>query len=150
MNSRRSTSDNQPDHDAPADLAATLPDAVAIASGRRRRRRSGFLTLVDQAALSGGSLFATLLVRRATGEEGLGIYFIGFPVLIVLMTILAAAVTLPYSILVQRMERDRAATWLGSAWIAQLGLLLIASAAMSIAAIVIGRQLGNEAGAIAL
>ncbi len=150
MNHDRSIADSSQDRDMPTDLGSPRPDAVAIATGRRRRRRSGFLTLVDQAALSGGSLFATLLVRRATGEEGLGIYFIGFPVLIVLMTILAAAVTLPYSILVQRMERERAATWLGSAWLAQLGLLAVVSTAMTLGALGIGWRLGNEARTIAL
>ncbi|MEZ6109340.1 MAG: hypothetical protein R3B96_25475 [Pirellulaceae bacterium] len=73
--------------------------------------------------MSGAGLMATLAVGRSLGETGLGEYYIGFPVIVVLMTLLAATISIPYSIRLQAMDASRRKSWLGAAIVGQFSLL---------------------------
>lgn len=98
------------------------PDQSPAGSGRSRLL-SAFWTLLDQAFLSGVSLLVALAVGRELGDSGLGLYYVGFPVLVMLVTVLSSTISIPYAIRLQAMTGERRATWFGSALVAQ-GLLL--------------------------
>jgi O-antigen/teichoic acid export membrane protein len=72
--------------------------------------RSGLVTrvlgLVDQAAISGVSLFTTVVVGRVAGEQALGLYALGSTLVVIAMAILYSLISLPYIVFSHRL-RDR-------------------------------------------
>lgn len=80
----------------------------------------GALALVDQAAVSGARLAASVLVGRALGADGLGTYTLAFTLIVLAETLLESLVTIPYTVFSQR-ENVRPGT-LGNAFAQAMGL----------------------------
>lgn len=128
-----------------------VPSGLAVAV-IGRRRWGVFWTLVDQAALSGGSFFATLGIGRSLGEEGLGIYYVGMPCLFIAMATLGSLIGVPYAVRRQAMDEHRREAWLGTALYAAsiigLGIFITLGLVSLGLTWAIGTGVGQLAGAI--
>lgn len=123
---------------------STTERADRSARSGRARLVSAFWTLLDQAFLSGVSLLVALAVGRELGDSGLGLYYVGFPVLVMLVTILSSTIAIPYAVRLQTMTGERRASWLGSAIVAQSLLLSGVISLLLITAGYLGATRGPE------
>ncbi len=89
----------------------------------------GALALVDQAAVSGARLAASVLVGRALGADGLGTYTLAFTLIVLAETLLEALVTIPYTVFSQREDARPGA--LGNAFAQAMGLAALVAVAIA-------------------
>ncbi len=97
--------------------------------------RKGILALADQALVSGTSFLMAVLLGRFCGPRELGIYSLGFTVIVLLYSALQSLVGVPYTIYVPRMREVERRQYAGGV-LAHGGLLaLLAMSGLTIAAI---------------
>ncbi len=80
------------------------------------------LALVDQALVSGTNFLTTIWIGRICGAEELGIYTLGFTVVIFFNVILESLISTPFTIYVNRLSGDARRRYAGSVLIHCLGL----------------------------
>ncbi len=90
----------------------------------------GALALVDQAAVSGARLAASVLVGRSLGADGLGTYTLAFTLVVLAETLLEALVTIPYTVFSQRADVRPGA--LGNAFGQAMGLATLVAVAVAV------------------
>ncbi len=90
----------------------------------------GALALVDQAAVSGARLAASVLVGRGLGADGLGTYTLAFTAVVLAETLLEALVTIPYTVFSQRSDVRPGA--LGNAFGQAMGLAALVAVAVAL------------------
>src|SRR5687768_6796463 len=88
------------------------------------------LALVDQAVISATSFVATLLVGRAGGPDELGVYSLGFTILLVAHCLQDALVGGPYTVFGVRLDAHGRAQLAASALLQQLFWGGVVSAAL--------------------
>jgi O-antigen/teichoic acid export membrane protein len=76
--------------------------------------RRSTLALTDQAVVSATSSLTTVLVGRFAGPEELGIYSIGFSILVLIVCLQDSLVMAPYTVFTQRLEGEERAEYAGS------------------------------------
>jgi O-antigen/teichoic acid export membrane protein len=99
-----------------------------------RTARKSVLSMVDQAVYSGSNFLTTIVVGRFCGLEQLGVYSLGFAVVVVAAVLHEAFIWTPYTVFRYRRGEDTQAEYTGSALVMQalmtaLGMLLLAVAA---------------------
>jgi O-antigen/teichoic acid export membrane protein len=104
---------------------------LALARGKHT------LALLDQAAVSGTNFLTTVLVGRLCGAEELGVYSLGFSLLVAWACTQEALVALPYTIYRHRPRMGTPAEYAGSALghqglLSVLALVLLAVAATAL------------------
>ncbi len=90
------------------------------------------LALVDQAVVSGTSFLTTVLVGRLCGAEELGLYSLGFSIVLLITTVQQALIQTPYTVYYRRTPESERSSYAGSillhwgmlAILAMAGLLL--------------------------
>ena len=92
------------------------------------------LAVLDQAVISGASFGTTVLIGRWSGAAELGVFTLGFSLLVIWASIQEALIALPYTIVRHRPARGTEAEFAGSALLQQgllslLSLVLLAGAA---------------------
>src|SRR5438552_13765681 len=93
------------------------------------------LALIDQAVVSGTSFLTTILIGRWCGASELGIYSLGFSLLVSWGCVHQSLIALPYTIYRHRTVRGTQAEYAGSALV-QSGLLsTVAMVLLAIAAV---------------
>jgi O-antigen/teichoic acid export membrane protein len=93
---------------------------VRVASGTHS------LALADQAVVSATNFLTTILVGRWCGADELGVYAMGFSLLISWLCVQDSLISLPYTIYRHRPRRENAAEFAGSS-LAQYGILSVLS-----------------------
>ena len=88
------------------------------------RARQGALTLADQAVVSGTNFLTTVILGRACLQHELGLYAMGFSLVVVLMGISRALIWMPYTTHSPHLEQDTVCPWgycpgIGIHWSAQ-------------------------------
>src|SRR4051794_27056330 len=73
------------------------------------------VALADQAIVSGASFVTTLVVGRVGGAEELGVYSLGFTLLVLALSFQDALVSSPYTVYSYRLESEDRARFAGSA-----------------------------------
>lgn len=96
---------------------------------------NGLCAILDQAVTSGGRFVSTILVGRACGAEGLGLYALGISIAMIALAVQHSVITAPYTVFLHRLREDKdqksyagsmLAVWLVLA--VGIGLLLVTSA----------------------
>jgi O-antigen/teichoic acid export membrane protein len=126
---------------APPDRGCIPParTVAARATAARRLRiaisrpevRSGFLSLVDQAAVSGASFLTSVIIGRMCSKEDLGIFYLALTIVYLARGIQEQIVSSPYAIYCHRREDQAAALYAGSSLLHYLmlsGAILVALA----------------------
>jgi O-antigen/teichoic acid export membrane protein len=93
------------------------------------------LSLLDQAVVSGTNFLAAVLVGRRAGLAELGLYALGFAVLVVAINIHASLVTAPYTFYVSHSGGRARRLLAGSALIQHAALCMVLLAVLSAAAV---------------
>jgi O-antigen/teichoic acid export membrane protein len=110
---------------SPADPVSLSPSAVSSPSVSRLSRP--LAALIDQAVVSGTSFLVTVLVGRFAGEQQLGLYSLGFTLIILACGVQESLVVIPYTVFAPRAAAKRRTRFAGSALLQSV----VASLAMS-------------------
>ncbi len=94
--------------------------------------RQGIRTLVDQAIVSGTRFTATIVIGRIAGVEELGLYAIGFSIIMVVNVVQESLLMSPYTILGRREKPQSRRRFAGSVFVLSLWLSLIAAPALAL------------------
>ncbi|MFL5330792.1 MAG: MATE family efflux transporter [Gemmataceae bacterium] len=100
------------------------------------------LAIADQALVSGTNFFTTIALARYCGAEVLGVYQLGFTLLIVWMIAQESLVALPYTIQRHRPFAGTPSEFAGSSLLHQLLLSLLAMATLAVGALALSLQSG--------
>ncbi len=129
---------SQPTSQEPPRTRARLRPRLRLS----RTARSGFLSLADQAVVSGVNFLTTVLIGRACGPDELGIYSLGFSIVILISGVQLSLVSVPYTIYGSRMsERDRA-LYAGSVLGHSVALAVLSIICLSLSAAVLSLGIG--------
>ena len=90
--------------ESPLSHAGPRPATAPAEGGLRRTVGQGVLALADQSAVSGVRFLTTVIVGRACGPEELGIYSLGFTLLVVFSCALEALVFTPLVVYGSRLQ----------------------------------------------
>jgi O-antigen/teichoic acid export membrane protein len=86
------------------------------------------LSLLDQTIVSGASFLTTILIGRICGAEELGIYSLGFTLVVLAINLQTAVFTSPYTLYSNRMAEDERRRYAGTVLIHCLLFIAISSA----------------------
>jgi O-antigen/teichoic acid export membrane protein len=128
----------------PSDPTSQITDALELpatdsAVARDHRRgfyRKGVLSLFDQAVVSGTNFFTMVFLGR-TDEHELGVYQLGFSVVLLATCMQNALISSPYAVFGNRMDRESRAAYAGSTLMHQWALSAFLTFALAIAGVCI-------------
>ena len=104
--------------------------------------RKGAMSLAEQSVASGANFLTTVLIGRFCGPTELGLFFLGFTVVILILGVQEALITAPYTVYANRLGQDQRAEYAGAVLL-QVGLLAaFAAACLASAAAVLGAGFG--------
>jgi O-antigen/teichoic acid export membrane protein len=104
--------------------------------------RKGALSLTDQAVVSGCSFFTTVIVGRVCGPGELGIYSLGFTIVLLLTAVHLALVSMPYTVFGNRLGGSRRAEYAGAVLAHHLGLTVLVMLGLTAGAAVVSAGVG--------
>ena len=110
---------------SPAPARSVLPDVPSPSVSRLSRPLAA---LIDQAAVSGTSFLTAVVVGRLAGEQQLGLYSLGFTLIILACGIQESLVLIPYTVFAPRATADRHTRFAGSALLESVVASLVMSA----------------------
>ncbi|HJT35773.1 MAG TPA: oligosaccharide flippase family protein, partial [Pirellulales bacterium] len=117
------------------------PLATANPATECRGYSKGLAAMLDQAVVSAASFITSVFVGRFCGEEALGLYSLGFTLLILVRGIQESLVLTPYTILSPRLSNRRHASYAGSVLVhsglaALISMLMVGLGAVAFSAVV--------------
>jgi O-antigen/teichoic acid export membrane protein len=95
-----------------------LPRRFAIA-------RTGLLSVVDQAVVSGTSFATAAIIARACSQDQLGLYYLTLSIVLVLVGIQEQVITAPYTIYCHAHSGRALAEYAGSTWVHYFALTVV-------------------------
>lgn len=140
-------------------LPATLDSGNGVAAAHVRRGlpsffsgtlfRKGALSLVDQALVSATN-FLTMVLLGRTAEQELGVYQLGFSLVLLAMCVQNALISSPYALFGNRLDGERRAQYAGSTLLHQGAFSVFAAVMLAIVGLGIGAGWGlNSFGYVA-
>lgn len=124
-------------HDAPRSrLSSENCSCARGASPELRSVKRGPLALLDQVIVSITNFSATILIGRFCAKEELGIYMLGYSILLFALAVQQMLITSPYILILPRLKGQDAERYTGGAYVQQLSLAAILCAGLIAASIV--------------
>ncbi|AJE02799.1 lipopolysaccharide biosynthesis protein [Geobacter pickeringii] len=126
---------------------AVLPAGIRLRSWWGRVAgavaRKGGVTLADQGVVSVTNFLTGVIVARSGSREELGLYSLGFTVLIVLQAVQSSAISSPYTFFNVRFAEGERAAYTGSSLVHQLHLAAAAALLLAVSGALLARGLGS-------
>lgn len=110
----------------------------------RRLPRTVALAVAGQAFASLTNFGTGMIVGRASGPADLGLYYLGFTILVFILEMQNALISTPYSVYAPRKNGDDAAWYRGSVLVHQGFLCLLVSLAFLLAALIASYGVGPQ------
>src|SRR5262249_15910877 len=104
--------------------------------------RPGTLALLDQAVVSGTSFLTTVLVKRMGGGDELGVYALGFNVVVLLICVQESLIAWPYTVYGNRLRGAARAEYAGSVLVHQGLLSALATVGLAVTAALLAAGIG--------
>jgi O-antigen/teichoic acid export membrane protein len=139
---------------------------LTYATGRRPRvvwravrggsaARQGLTTLVDQGVYSITNFLTGVIIARSTSTRELGLYSLGFGMVVLLTTVQTSLISVPYNVYGMRIPEGERRAYTGSTAVHQLSLSLVSVVALGAAGFLLARGahlpgMGAVASALAL
>jgi O-antigen/teichoic acid export membrane protein len=128
---------------APAEtLASRCPLARLAAVLSRPEAREAGLSIFDQAVVSGTNFVTSVVIGRAAGADGLGVYSLALSVVLLARGVQEQLVAAPYLVRCQQKRGEARATYLGSAFVHQALISAMVVAALVGLGFALGRGVG--------
>ena len=106
--------------------------------------RKGVTTLLDQAIVSGANFFAGVAVGRSCSKQELGLYALGFSVVVFLLNLQNTLIAFPYTVYSPRLFGKELKSYTSSSLIHQLGYSALTAGLLFIAGWVLAAVPGPE------
>jgi O-antigen/teichoic acid export membrane protein len=104
--------------------------------------RQGILSLVDQGVVSATNFLTGVIIARACSKEELGLYMLGFSLILLVTDLQMSLIATPYMVYAPRLKDDAHALYTGSTLIHQLALCFLIVLALTGGVIVIRHGVG--------
>jgi O-antigen/teichoic acid export membrane protein/peptidoglycan/xylan/chitin deacetylase (PgdA/CDA1 family) len=127
----------EPDEEVPERPARTETE---IEASRQSALVTRILGLVDQGVVSAVGLFTTVVVGRVAGQEALGLYALGFTLVVIAIAILYSLTSLPYIVFSNRLRGRALAEFSGSVVVHQGVLSAVVVVALASAALLVDTE----------
>jgi len=106
--------------------------------------RDRVLGVLDQGIVSGTRFLTTVLIGRACAPEELGLYSLGFSIVLIALAILESLVSRPYTVFHGRLSESERLEYAGSALVHFAALALLTCSAFVVASAAMSFGLGSE------
>jgi len=100
-----------------------LQRALALSSNTTARQ--GSLSLVDQGVVSATNFLTGVIIARASSKEELGLYMLGFSLILLVTDLQSSLIATPYMVYAPRLKGEAHASYTGSTLIHQLALCFL-------------------------
>ncbi|MGO9021236.1 MAG: lipopolysaccharide biosynthesis protein [Syntrophobacteraceae bacterium] len=117
---------------------------VAAARGLPLGSGRGTITIVDQAVASATNFVTGVIIGRACSKAELGFYMLGFTIMLFANGVQQALILSPYIVFSAQRENDRLRLYTGSSLVYQVGLCVLTTLCLAIAAAVLAFISGSE------
>jgi len=107
--------------------------------------RQSIVSLADQAVASITNFLTGIIIARACSKEELGLYMLGFSVVLFMMDMQTSLITTPYMVYAPRLKERAHALYTGSTLIHQLAFCLIALLGVMCGAFAVSNGIGIRA-----
>ncbi len=107
-----------------------------------RALNQGIISLADQAVASGTNFLTGVIIARACSKEVLGLYTLGFSLILLMTDFQTSLITTPYMVYAPRLKGRAHALYTGSTLIHQLAFCLITMFGVACGALVVSRGVG--------
>lgn len=107
--------------------------------------RQGVTTILDQGVVSATNFLTAVVVARAASQRELGLYALGFGIVVLLTSVQTSLVSLPYNVYALRVPEAERRDYTGSTLVHHLAIALLSIAALGLASLVLSRA-GGVAG----
>lgn len=104
--------------------------------------RQGILSLVDQGVVSATNFLTGVIIARACSKEELGLYMLGFSLILLVTDLQGSLISTPYMVYAPRLKDEAHALYTGSTLIHQLALCFLIVLALAGGEIAIGHGVG--------
>lgn len=102
----------------------------------------GFLSLADQAVASGTNFLTGIIIARACSKEVLGLYTLGFSLILLMTDFQTSLITTPYMVFAPRLKERAHALYTGSTLIHQLAFCVLTMFGVCCGALAVSRGFG--------
>jgi O-antigen/teichoic acid export membrane protein len=107
-----------------------------------RALHQGVVSLADQAVASATNFLTGVIIARACSKEELGLYMLGFSLILSMSDFQTSLITTPYMVYAPRLRERAHALYTGSTLIHQLAFCAIAMLGVASGAVVVDRGIG--------
>jgi O-antigen/teichoic acid export membrane protein len=97
----------------------------ALALWSTTTARQGTLSLVDQGVVSATNFLTGVIIARACSKEELGLYMLGFSLILLVIDLQTSLIATPYMVYAPRLKGEAHASYSGSTLIHQLALCFL-------------------------
>jgi O-antigen/teichoic acid export membrane protein len=108
----------------------------------KRALHQGVVSLADQAVASATNFLTGVIIARACSKEELGLYMLGFSLILSMSDFQTSLITTPYMVYAPRLRERAHALYTGSTLIHQLAFCVIAMLGVASGAAVVDRGVG--------
>jgi O-antigen/teichoic acid export membrane protein len=119
-----------------------LPFGLSLSP--ERSLHQGIISLADQAVASATNFATGIIIARACSKEELGLYMLGFSLVILMADFQTSLITTPYMVFAPRLKGRAHALYTGSTLIHQLAFCLITMFGVACGAFVISKGIGPK------
>jgi O-antigen/teichoic acid export membrane protein len=118
------------------------PSLFAIALSPDKALHQGIVSLADQAVASATNFLTGVIIARACSKEELGLYMLGFSLILLMTDFQTSLITTPYMVYAPRLEGKAHALYTGSTLIHQITFCLITMLGVACGAFVVSHGVG--------
>jgi O-antigen/teichoic acid export membrane protein len=120
------------------------PSVLRRTLGGKRSLQQSFIALTDQAVVSATNFLTGVIIARACSKEELGLYALGFTLILMMADLQSSLIMTPYMVYAPRLKGKAHALYTGSTLLHQLGFCVLTMAGLVIGAVAAGRGLGPK------
>jgi len=117
-----------------------LPFGLALSPDRALHQ--GIVSLADQAVASATNFLTGVIIARACSKEQLGLYMLGFSLILLMTDFQTSLITTPYMVYAPRLKGSAHALYTGSTLIHQLAFCLITMLGVACGAFAVTKGVG--------
>ncbi|MGA7795569.1 MAG: oligosaccharide flippase family protein [Candidatus Acidiferrales bacterium] len=119
-----------------------LPFGLVLAPGRALHQ--SIISLADQAVSSATNFATGIIIARSSSKEELGLYMLGFSLILLVTDFQTSLITTPYMVYAPRLNGRAHALYTGSTLIHQLAFCLITMLAVVCGAFAVSNGMGRQ------
>ena len=120
----------------------TLPFGLVLSPGKTLHQ--GIISLADQAVASATNFATGIIIARACSKEELGLYMLGFSLVVLMADFQTSLITTPYMVFAPRLKGRAHALYTGSTLIHQLAFCLLTMFGVACGAFAVSRGMGPQ------